>query len=167
MQYWVCRLLWEWCPDCLGHCLCLGKCILRKLHVFIQGGVWGESQETQSPRGRSLGSKIKSEEAAFLLWNVYTRQLSPPYQYHFTGQTQRPREQESLSWVTRVELGQNPVKKERKKVKSPSRVWLFATPWTVAYQAPLSMGFSRQEYWSGLPFPSPRDRPNPGIKQTK
>ena len=41
------------------------------------------------------------------------------------------------------------------KVKSLSRVWLFVTPWTVAYQAPLSMGFSRQEFWSGLPFPSP------------
>ena len=39
---------------------------------------------------------------------------------------------------------------------SLSRVWLFATPWTVAHQAPLSMGFSRQEYWSGLPFPSPK-----------
>ena len=37
-------------------------------------------------------------------------------------------------------------------------------PWTVAYQAPLSMGFSRQEYWSGLPFPSPGDLPHPGIK---
>ena len=45
-----------------------------------------------------------------------------------------------------------------------SRVQLFATPWTVAHQASLSMGFSRQEYWSGLPFPSPRDLPNPGIK---
>ena len=41
---------------------------------------------------------------------------------------------------------------------------LFATPWTVAYQAPLSMGFSRQEYWSGLPFPSPGDLLNPGIE---
>ena len=41
---------------------------------------------------------------------------------------------------------------------------LFATPWTVAYQAPPSMGFSRQEYWSGLPFPSPGDLPHPGIK---
>ena len=40
------------------------------------------------------------------------------------------------------------------KVKSLSCVWLFVTPWTVAYQAPLSMGFSRQDYWSGLPFPS-------------
>ena len=48
--------------------------------------------------------------------------------------------------------------------KSLSRVQLFATPWTVAYQAPLSMGFSRQEYWSGLPFPSPGDLPYPGIE---
>ena len=39
-----------------------------------------------------------------------------------------------------------------------------ATPWTVAYQAPPSMGFSRQEYWSGLPFPSPGDLPDPGIE---
>ena len=50
------------------------------------------------------------------------------------------------------------------KVKSLSRVRLFANPWTVAYQAPLSMGFSRQEYWSGLPFPSPGDLPDPGIE---
>ena len=50
------------------------------------------------------------------------------------------------------------------KVKSFSLVWLFATPWTGAYQDPPSMGFSRQEYWSGLPFPSPGDLPNPGIE---
>ena len=54
--------------------------------------------------------------------------------------------------------------REKVKVKSLSRVRLFATPWTVAYQAPLSTGFSRQEYWSGLPFPSPGDLPNPGIE---
>ena len=42
--------------------------------------------------------------------------------------------------------------------------WTLATPWTVAFQAPLSMGFFRQEYWSGLPFPSPGDLPDPGIK---
>ena len=53
--------------------------------------------------------------------------------------------------------------KERKKVKSLSRVRLFATPWTVAHQAPPSMEFFRQEYWSGLPFPPPRDLPDPGI----
>ena len=45
-----------------------------------------------------------------------------------------------------------------------SHVQLFATLWTVAHQAPLSKGFSRQEYWSGLPCPSPRDLPNPGIE---
>ena len=45
-----------------------------------------------------------------------------------------------------------------------SCVWIFATPWTVAHQAPLSMGFSRQESWSGLPFPTPGDHPNPEIK---
>ena len=49
-------------------------------------------------------------------------------------------------------------------MKLLSRVRLFATPWTVAHQAPLSMGFSRQEYWSGLPFPSPGDLSNPGIE---
>ena len=52
----------------------------------------------------------------------------------------------------------------RKKVKSLSCVWLFATPWTVDHQGPLFVGFSRQEYWSGLPFPSPGDLPNPGIE---
>ena len=54
--------------------------------------------------------------------------------------------------------------KAKVKVKSLSLVQLFATSWTVARQAPLSIGFSRQEYWSGLPFPSPGDLPNPGIE---
>ena len=48
--------------------------------------------------------------------------------------------------------------------QSLRHVWLFATAWTVAHQAPLFMGFSRQEYWSVQPFPSPRDLPNPEIK---
>ena len=50
------------------------------------------------------------------------------------------------------------------EVKWLSPVGLFATPWTVAYQPPQSLGFSRQEYWSGLPFPSPGDLPDPGIE---
>ena len=49
-------------------------------------------------------------------------------------------------------------------MKSLTRVRLFATPWTVAYQTPPSMGFSRQEYWSGLPCPPPGDLPNLGIE---
>ena len=48
--------------------------------------------------------------------------------------------------------------------QSLSCVQLFVTPWTVARQTPLSMEFSRQEYWTGLPFPPPRDFPDPGIK---
>ena len=49
-------------------------------------------------------------------------------------------------------------------VKVLSPVALCGTPWTMAHQAPLSVGFSRQEYWIGLPFPSPADLPDPGIK---
>ena len=54
--------------------------------------------------------------------------------------------------------------RKKVKVKSLSCVQLFATPWTVAYQASPSMGFSRQQYWSGLPFPSPGDPPDSGVK---
>ena len=50
------------------------------------------------------------------------------------------------------------------EVKSLSHVLLIVTPWTIAHQTPPSMGFSRQEYWSGLPFPAPRDLPNLGIE---
>ena len=49
-------------------------------------------------------------------------------------------------------------------ISSLNRVQLFATPWTVAHEAPPSVEFSRQEYWSGLPFPSPGDLPGPGIE---
>ena len=48
--------------------------------------------------------------------------------------------------------------------QSLKHIRVFAAPWTVAHQAPLSMEFSRQEYWSGLPFPTPGDLPNPVIK---
>ena len=50
------------------------------------------------------------------------------------------------------------------EVKSLSHVWLFAIPGTIDHQTPLSMEFSRQEYWSGLPFPSPEDLHNPGAE---
>ena len=55
-------------------------------------------------------------------------------------------------------------RKVKVKVESLSRVRLFGTPRTIAYQAPLSMEFSRQEYWSGLPFPSPGYLPDAGIE---
>ena len=59
----------------------------------------------------------------------------------------------TLEWVA---ISFSNTWKWKVKVKLLSRVWLFATPWTAAYQAPLSMGFSRQEYWSGVPLPSPK-----------
>ena len=58
----------------------------------------------------------------------------------------------TLEWVA---ISFSNAWKWKVKVKTLSRVWLFATPWTTAYQAPQSMGLSRQEYWSGLPLPSP------------
>ena len=58
----------------------------------------------------------------------------------------------TLGWVA---ISFSSAWKWKVKVKSLSRVWLLATPWTAAHQAPLSMGFSRQEYWSGVPLPSP------------
>ena len=60
----------------------------------------------------------------------------------------------TLEWVA---ISFSSAWKWKGKVKSLSPVWLLATPWTAAYQAPLSMGFSRQEYWSGVPLPSPHD----------
>ena len=60
--------------------------------------------------------------------------------------------------------GKNVFQQYKVKVKSLSHVQLFATPWTVVYHTPLSVGFSRQGYWSGLPFPSPEDLPDPGIE---
>ena len=59
----------------------------------------------------------------------------------------------TLEWVA---ISFSNAWKWKVKVKSLSRIWLFETPWTAAYQAPPPMGFSRQEYWSGVPLPSPR-----------
>ena len=66
------------------------------------------------------------------------------------------------SWTQLNELNNN--HKGPREVKLLSCVQLFVTPWTVAYEAPPSMGFPMQEYWSGLLFPFPGDLPNPGIE---
>ena len=63
----------------------------------------------------------------------------------------------TLEWVA---ISFSNAGKRKVKVKSFSHVQLFATPWTVAYEASLSMGFPRQEYWSGVPLPSPNNNPN-------
>ena len=64
----------------------------------------------------------------------------------------------------KLSIGGMDLSEGKVKVKSLSCVQLFVTPRTVAHQAFSSMGFSRQEYWSGLPFPSPEDLPDPGIE---
>ena len=71
-----------------------------------------------------------------------------------------------LSWEVSPEMSFCPfsMHEEACLLSYFSCVWLFATQWTVAHQAPLSMGFSRQEYWSGLPCPPPGELPDPGIK---
>ena len=69
----------------------------------------------------------------------------------------------TLEWVA---ISFSNAWKWKMKVKSLSHVWFFATPWTAAYQAPLSMGFSRQEYWSGVPSPSPIICLDPGNHYT-
>ena len=71
------------------------------------------------------------------------------------------RGQQRMRWLDGITDSMNMVKV---KVKLLSHVQLFATSWTVAYQASPSMGFPRQEYWSGLPFPSPGVLPDPGIE---
>ena len=63
----------------------------------------------------------------------------------------------TLEWVA---ISFSNAWKWKVKEKSLSHVWLFATPWTAAYQAPLSMGVSKQEYWSGVPLPSPNENPS-------
>ena len=89
---------------------------------------------------------------------------------YFSRGSSLPRDQTSISCVSciscidRQVLTTRPLRQESEEVKSLSCVRLFSSPWTVAYQAPPSMGFSRQECWSGLPFPSPGDLPDPGIE---
>ena len=70
----------------------------------------------------------------------------------------------SLKKMVQMNLFTKQKESQKVKVKLLSCLQLFATPWTVAYQAPPSMGFSRQEYWSGLLLPPPGDLPDPGIE---
>ena len=100
-----------------------------------------------APPGKPSPSSAHSKKFAFFV--VFQKILGKELYYHRSL---------TLSWTPSF------LQDKWGEVKSLSRVRLFVTPWTVAYQAPPSMGFSRQEYWSGLPFPSPGDLPNPGIK---
>ena len=93
--------------------------------------------------------------------------LLTPCSEHFQGVCWHSQwKEDACSPCLKGDMRRSPLEQEltSPEVKLLSRVRVFATPWTVACQAPLSMGFSRQEYWSGLPFPSPGDLPDPGIE---
>ena len=99
---------------------------------------------------------------ASILWHsaFFTVQLSHPYMT--TGKTIALTRWTFVGKVMSLLL--NMLSRPWSEVKLLSHVRLFATPWTAAYQAPPSMGFSRQEYWSALPFPSPGDLLDPGVE---
>ena len=122
----------------------------------------GQTEKPTSPQSCRLEVEITISQGQFLL-----RPLSWASGHHMCPP------QSSLWLVSPSLLTRTPVLKGPPHefnlmtclyVCTLSRVWLFVTPWTAACQAPLSMGFPRQEYWSGLPFPSPGDLPDPGIE---
>ena len=102
----------------------------------------------------AAAAAAKSCQSCPTLWDP--RDGSPP-----GSAVSRILQARTLEWVT---ISFSNAWKWKVKMKSLSCVQLIVTPWTVACQAPPFMGFSRQEYWSGLPFPSPGDLPNPGIQ---
>ena len=135
---------WTWTRTIEGICLP----IYGYLHIFLWSpGVSKLAWPSSVSRGQWRGLKGRTESNdPIVSWVRSCSSLSP-----------MPPPSLSTDSVT---LFSYTVKVK----KSLSHVQLFATPWTVARQPPLSMGFSRQEYWSGLPFPSPGDLPDPGIE---
>jgi len=132
-------------------------------HSSIQA--WRIPRTEEPGRLQSMGSKrvITTEHAHTEHKDVKDISFFPvPHPALGTNKTRKHVHKLAFSEV--LTLAKVWDEKWKMKVKSLSRVRLFATPWTVAYQAPPSMGFSRQECWSGLPFPSPGDLPDPGIE---
>ena len=134
----------------------------RKDRISLRRGEWGEERErvvrmfqkSVAPiRGERLPLRGKERRKAGGRWREKEEReewrTEPKWQRGGRGRQSPSRCQVKGEWV--------------KWVKSLSHVRLFATLWTVAYHAPLSMGFAKQEYWSGLPFPSPRN-PDPEIE---
>ena len=124
---------------------------MNKLHRFLI--IWGNVHVCMCAAAAAAAA-AKSLQSCPTLCNPID--VSPP-----GSPTPGILQARTLEWVA---ISFSSAWKWKVKVKSLSHVWLFATPWTVAYQAPPSMGFSRQEYWSGLLCPPPEDHPHPGIE---
>ena len=103
---------------------------------------------------QGLEKKLSSGFAAMQVLTTYSVLWTSDSRFPWSAEHFFPLEKDILSsWATTPSTGPG----WKWKCYSLSRVWLFVTPWTVAHQAPVSMEFSRQEYWSGLPLPSPGD----------
>ena len=133
-------------------------------HLLKQGDTISSSVDPPCSHGAAVDGKTTAAEATCLwsecrdgCWTFCTRGL-----FGNGRVIQDPNE----TLVVQPLYGSNFTVKERAQVLQSCPTRLSATPWTVAHQAPLSMGFSRQEYWSGLPCPPPGDLPHPGIEPT-
>ena len=138
----------------LGHCSPPPRWALRELRVETNGPPTPKPLATAATPNSAPWGGLRVEENS-----VMALDSEGAYQRNDFSEPRwllRPTQRKLLNLVT-WDIW-------RRKVKSLSCVWLFGTAWTVAYQAPPSMGFSRQKYWSGLPFPSPGHLPNSGIK---
>ena len=120
----------------------------KALPVILWQKKWNPSR-TMKYNGEKANGYLKPNYSYFLLQGIFSTQGSYPSLLHCK--------------CIIYPLG-SPRGTMKVKVKLLSCVWLFATPWTVACQAPLSMVFSRQEYWSGLLCPPPEDLPDSGIE---
>ena len=126
-----------------------------------------------SPSNQWCHPTISSSVVPFSCLQSFPSSGSFPMSQFFTSGGQSIKVSASASVLPKVSIVNvstistvNVIRKRtnKNKMKSLRLVQLFVTLWTVAYQAPPSMGFSRQEYWSGLPFPSPGDLPDSGTK---
>ena len=151
LEYSVLLLQAAWVWSLVGELICL-QCRRPRFNAWVRKIPW--RWEWLPPPVFLLSTKI----LVFLAWRItWTEEPGRPQSMGF----QRFRS----NWATNIHCGTKILYAAWKvKMKSLSCVQLFATPWTVAHQASPSMGFSRQEYWCGLPFPSPGDLPHPGIE---
>ena len=138
--------------------------------IFVLQDVWGEGNNTQFLTRSERSKESKASTLPSFIWimkpsNIFSRHcccccciasvLSDSVRPHRRQPTRLSvpgiLQARTLEWVA---ISFSNAWKGKVKGKSLSRVWLLATPWTAAHQAPPSMGFSRQKYWSGVPLPS-------------
>ena len=144
-----------------GICLSFGIRVLRRMNkLTVSGG------NNRNKKGNNLwknwNRKSKSKVCFWAERHGYEGVSSCTVQVW--SDLPHVRGQRRLFWPTQANIGLP--ESLVAAAQSLNCVWLFAAPWAVACQAPLSMGFLRQEYWSGLPFPTPGNLPAPGIKPT-